>query len=99
MINTAPQIKYRGAKVVYGDTDSCFVHFKGCTREEAFELGKRIAEDVTAANPYPMKLKFEKIMQPCVLLSKYRFFKEETQAIPTFSQETVCRELIRELPR
>lgn len=29
MINSAPADKYKGASVIYGDTDSCFVLFKG----------------------------------------------------------------------
>jgi DNA polymerase elongation subunit (family B) len=29
MINSAPSDKYNGATVIYGDTDSCFVLFKG----------------------------------------------------------------------
>ncbi|KAI6184214.1 DNA polymerase [Aphelenchoides bicaudatus] len=73
LINNAPDDKYKGAKVIYGDTDSAFVLFKGCSRAEAFKLGQQIAEDVTSANPYPMKLKFEKIMQPCVLFTKKRY--------------------------
>ena len=45
----------------------------GATRERAFDLGRQIARDVTEMNPYPMKLKFEKIMQPCVLETKKRY--------------------------
>jgi DNA polymerase zeta len=56
-----------GARVVYGDTDSLFVLLKGKSREEAFNIGAEIAETVTAANPKPVKLKFEKVMQPCIL--------------------------------
>lgn len=44
-----------------------------CSRAEAFEIGQQIAKDVSSTNPYPMKLKFEKIMQPCVLLTKKRY--------------------------
>ncbi|RJE16574.1 DNA polymerase, partial [Aspergillus sclerotialis] len=49
------------AEVVYGDTDSLFVHLKGRTREEAFDIGEEIAQAVTEANPRPIKLKFEKV--------------------------------------
>ncbi|KAI7872574.1 hypothetical protein BDF14DRAFT_1716926 [Spinellus fusiger] len=62
-----------GAKVVYGDTDSMFVHFPGKTRHEAFLLGKDIAEEVTKLNPCPIKLRFEKIYHPCILISKKRY--------------------------
>ncbi|CAJ0961315.1 unnamed protein product, partial [Ranitomeya imitator] len=49
-----------GAKVVYGDTDSMFVLLKGATKEQSFKIGEEIAEAVTATNPKPVKLKFEK---------------------------------------
>uniref|UniRef100_A0A158R637 DNA polymerase n=1 Tax=Syphacia muris TaxID=451379 RepID=A0A158R637_9BILA len=64
---------YGSARVIYGDTDSMFVLCPGSSREEAFEIGKRIANDVTAANPSPMKLKLEKIMHPLILESKKRY--------------------------
>lgn len=56
-----------GARVIYGDTDSLFVLVKGKSREEAFKIGADIADTVTAANPKPVKLKFEKVLQPCIL--------------------------------
>lgn len=45
----------------------------GHSRCDAFRLGALIADDVSAQNPYPMKLKFEKVMQPCALLTKKRY--------------------------
>lgn len=54
-------------KVVYGDTDSLFVLVPGRSRSEAFEIGAEIAEAVTKENPHPVKLKLEKVYQPCVL--------------------------------
>ncbi|KAK8155006.1 hypothetical protein BKA80DRAFT_209071 [Phyllosticta citrichinensis] len=88
-----------GAEVVYGDTDSLFVHLKGRTRDEAFAIGDEIAAAVTARNPRPVKLKFEKVYHPCVLLAKKRYvgFKYETrsQAEPDFDAkgiETVRRD-------
>ncbi|CAD5215905.1 unnamed protein product [Bursaphelenchus xylophilus] len=65
--------RYKHAEVIYGDTDSVFVLFRGCSRNEAFKLGRLIAEDVTKMNPNPMKLKFEKVMQPCILVTKKRY--------------------------
>lgn len=56
-----------GARVVYGDTDSMFVLVKGKSREEAFRIGAEIAEAVTNDNPKPIKLKLEKVYQPCLL--------------------------------
>ncbi|KAM6954386.1 DNA polymerase zeta catalytic subunit [Aplochiton taeniatus] len=62
-----------GARVVYGDTDSLFVLLKGATKEQAFKIGNEIAEAVTATNPKPVKLKFEKVYLPCVLQTKKRY--------------------------
>ena len=49
-----------GGRVVYGDTDSLFVLLPGASKERAFSVGKEICERVTADNPKPVKLKFEK---------------------------------------
>lgn len=54
-------------KVVYGDTDSLFVLVPGRDRAEAFRIGEEIAEAVTKQNPHPVKLKLEKVYQPCIL--------------------------------
>lgn len=88
-----------GAEVVYGDTDSLFIHLKGRTRAQAFEIGKEISEAVTNVNPRPIKLKFEKVYHPCVLLAKKRYvgFKYEhpNQTEPEFDAkgiETVRRD-------
>lgn len=88
-----------GAEVVYGDTDSLFVYLKGRRRDQAFQIGNEIAEAVTKMNPRPVKLKFEKVYHPCVLLAKKRYvgFKYEspTQLEPEFDAkgiETVRRD-------
>lgn len=39
-----------------------FVLLKGATKEQAFKIGNEIAEAVTATNPKPIKLKFEKVL-------------------------------------
>ncbi|CAK9831820.1 DNA polymerase zeta catalytic subunit [Anthophora retusa] len=62
-----------GAQVVYGDTDSLFILLRGRSRKEAFEIGAEIADTVTAANPPPVKLKFEKVLQPSILQTKKRY--------------------------
>ncbi|XP_053161604.1 DNA polymerase zeta catalytic subunit isoform X1 [Hemicordylus capensis] len=62
-----------GARVVYGDTDSMFVLLKGATKEQSFKIGQEIAEAVTATNPKPVKLKFEKVYLPCILQTKKRY--------------------------
>ena len=87
------------AEVVYGDTDSLFVHLKGRSRDEAFDIGEEIAKTVTDMNPRPMKLKFEKVYHPCVLLAKKRYvgfkYESKTQVEPEFDAkgiETVRRD-------
>lgn len=69
------------AKVVYGDTDSLFVLLPGRSKDEAFTIGEEIAEAVTKENPFPVKLKMEKVYLPCILQTKKRYvgFMYETQ--------------------
>ncbi|KAG9311253.1 hypothetical protein JVU11DRAFT_8337 [Chiua virens] len=88
-----------GARVVYGDTDSVFIYLKGKTKEQAFRIGYEIADTITAMNPPPIKLKFEKVYLPCVLMAKKRYvgFKYEApdETEPTFDAkgiETVRRD-------
>ncbi len=88
-----------GAEVVYGDTDSLFIYLKGRTRDEAFTIGEDIAATITAANPRPVKLKFEKVYHPCVLMAKKRYvgfkYEHRNQKEPEFDAkgiETVRRD-------
>ena len=88
-----------GAEVVYGDTDSLFVYLKGRTRDQAFDIGNEIAKAITDMNPRPIKLKFEKVYHPCVLLAKKRYvgykYESKDQAQPEFDAkgiETVRRD-------
>ena len=61
------------AKVVYGDTDSLFVVLEGRTREEAFRIGRQMADRITAMNPKPVRLQMEKVYMPCMLVAKKRY--------------------------
>ncbi|KAJ5111121.1 C4-type zinc-finger of DNA polymerase delta [Penicillium argentinense] len=88
-----------GAEVVYGDTDSLFVYLKGRSRDQAFDIGGEIAQAVTEMNPRPVKLKFEKVYHPCVLLAKKRYvgfkYEHRAQTEPDFDAkgiETVRRD-------
>jgi DNA polymerase zeta len=88
-----------GAEVVYGDTDSLFVYLKGRTRDQAFDIGEEIAATITNLNPRPIKLKFEKVYHPCVLLAKKRYvgfkYERRNQTVPDFDAkgiETVRRD-------
>lgn len=88
-----------GAEVVYGDTDSLFIYLKGRTRDQAFDIGNEIAKAITDMNPRPVKLKFEKVYHPCVLLAKKRYvgykYESRDQVKPEFDAkgiETVRRD-------
>jgi DNA polymerase zeta len=63
----------RDAKVVYGDTDSVFVHLKGRTKADAFRIGAEIAHEITRKSPVDVLLKMEKVYLPSVLVSKKRY--------------------------
>lgn len=96
MVNST---KEWGAKVIYGDTDSLFVLVPGKTREDAFEIGAKIADAVTKDNPSPVKLKLEKVYQPCILQTKKRYvgnmYESPQQEQPIFDAkgiETVRRD-------
>ncbi|KAJ8116657.1 hypothetical protein ONZ43_g4393 [Nemania bipapillata] len=86
------------AEVVYGDTDSLFIYLPGRTRHQAFDIGNEIAKTITDMNPRPIKLKFEKVYHPCVLLAKKRYvgykYESKDQIKPDFDAkgiETVRR--------
>ncbi|KAK2064956.1 DNA polymerase family B [Colletotrichum caudatum] len=88
-----------GAEVVYGDTDSLFVYLKGRTKDQAFDVGNEIVKAITDMNPRPIKLKFEKVYHPCVLLAKKRYvgykYESRDQVKPDFDAkgiETVRRD-------
>ncbi|KAF5000888.1 hypothetical protein FGRMN_1497 [Fusarium graminum] len=88
-----------GAEVVYGDTDSLFISLKGRTKDEAFDIGNEISKAITEMNPQPIKLKFEKVYHPCVLLAKKRYvgykYESKNQVKPDFDAkgiETVRRD-------
>ena len=61
------------ARVVYGDTDSVFVQFDRTTKLEAFDLSYRLVDQISKFFPMPLKLKFEKVYYPCILLAKKRY--------------------------
>eukprot|EP00058_Branchiostoma_floridae_P022753 XP_002608243.1 hypothetical protein BRAFLDRAFT_125058 [Branchiostoma floridae] len=61
------------AKVIYGDTDSVMVKFGVETVAEAMELGKEAAQAVSAKFPHPVKLEFEKVYFPYLLINKKRY--------------------------
>ncbi|KAI9023323.1 hypothetical protein DFJ74DRAFT_606172 [Hyaloraphidium curvatum] len=87
-----------GARVVYGDTDSVFVNLEGCAFKKAFQIGKEIVDEVTRRHPFPVKLKFEKVVyHPCVLLAKKRYVGAmfETPDQPSFAFDAKGIETVR----
>ncbi|XP_076819341.1 DNA polymerase zeta catalytic subunit-like isoform X2 [Clavelina lepadiformis] len=91
--------KWQG-RVVYGDTDSMFIALEqGTSKKRAFEVAREIVAAVTDDNPKPVKLKFEKVYQPCILQTKKRYvgyaYESESQKEPIFDAkgiETVRRD-------
>ena len=61
------------SEVIYGDTDSVMVKFGTKDRAEAMRLGKEAAEFVSQQFISPIKLEFEKIYHPYLLMNKKRY--------------------------
>ncbi|KAL5072652.1 hypothetical protein RYX36_011636, partial [Vicia faba] len=61
------------AEVIYGDTDSVMVQFGISAVEEAMNLGREAAEYISGTFIKPIKLEFEKIYYPYLLISKKRY--------------------------
>ncbi|KAI8780966.1 DNA polymerase delta catalytic subunit [Biomphalaria glabrata] len=61
------------AKVIYGDTDSVMCKFGVTTVEAAMKLGKEAAEFISTKFVSPIKLEFEKVYFPYLLINKKRY--------------------------
>ncbi|KAK2445058.1 recovery protein [Trifolium repens] len=61
------------AEVIYGDTDSVMVQFGVSAVEEAMNLGREAADYISGTFIKPIKLEFEKIYYPYLLISKKRY--------------------------
>ena len=61
------------AKVIYGDTDSVMVKFGVTELEETMRLGQEAAEYVSAKFIKPIRLEFEKVYFPYLLINKKRY--------------------------
>ncbi|ETW78956.1 hypothetical protein HETIRDRAFT_155985 [Heterobasidion irregulare TC 32-1] len=61
------------AEVIYGDTDSVMVRFGPNDLEKVMALGSEAAEFVTQKFIKPIKLEFEKVYFPYLLISKKRY--------------------------
>lgn len=62
--------KYPSAQIIYGDTDSVMVNFRGASLKERFRLGVESAAYVTSHFPKPIELEFECVYQPYLLMGK-----------------------------
>ncbi|KAL0028520.1 hypothetical protein WJX77_011509 [Trebouxia sp. C0004] len=60
-------------EVIYGDTDSVMVHFKVPDVARAMELGREAADFVSKTFVKPIKLEFEKVYFPYLLINKKRY--------------------------
>lgn len=64
----------RTTKVIYGDTDSVMLTLgRDCSMQRAFELGNEAADLVSEAFGAPVKMEFEKVYQPFLLMNKKRY--------------------------
>ncbi|XP_068855408.1 DNA polymerase delta catalytic subunit-like [Aphelocoma coerulescens] len=65
--------QYPGVQVVYGDTDSVMCRLSVPTVAEAAALGREVASWVSGHFPSPIRLEFEKVYLPYLLISKKRY--------------------------
>eukprot|EP00939_MAST-03C_sp_MAST-3C-sp1_P003523 g3523.t1 len=61
------------AEVVYGDTDSVMIKFGLEDMAETMDLGVKAAEEITKIFVKPVKLEFEKVYFPYLLMNKKRY--------------------------
>jgi DNA polymerase delta subunit 1 len=61
------------AQVIYGDTDSVMVKFGTTELANAMDLGREAADFVSAKFIKPIKLEFEKVYFPYLLINKKRY--------------------------
>ncbi|KAM7372161.1 hypothetical protein PAMP_009354 [Pampus punctatissimus] len=61
------------AKVIYGDTDSVMVKLGVATVRESMDIGREAAEWVSSHFTPPIKLEFEKVYYPYLLINKKRY--------------------------
>jgi DNA polymerase delta subunit 1 len=61
------------SEVIYGDTDSVMIKFGVPTLPEAMELGKEAADFVSTNFKRPIKIEFEKVYFPYLLMKKKKY--------------------------
>lgn len=89
------------AQVIYGDTDSVMVKFGVTELADAMKLGEEAAEYVSGKFIKPIKLEFEKVYFPYLLINKKRYAglywtkPEKWDKMDTKGIETVRRDNCR----
>lgn len=61
------------ARVIYGDTDSLMINFGTKKVEESMKLGIEASKILSELFPRPIKLEFEKVYYPYLILAKKRY--------------------------
>lgn len=69
----APRNEQARVQVVYGDTDSMMIHIPGFSRLEAFHVALTIQKHLNKLYRAPMKIEFEKVFHPYLLIGKKRY--------------------------
>ncbi|XP_064360612.1 DNA polymerase delta catalytic subunit, partial [Dromaius novaehollandiae] len=81
------------AKVVYGDTDSVMCRLGVASVAEAMALGRQAAAWVSGHFPPPIKLEFEKVYWPYLLISKKRYAGLHFASRPDAHDKVECKGL------
>ncbi|KAF0032568.1 hypothetical protein F2P81_014858 [Scophthalmus maximus] len=83
---------YQGdAKVIYGDTDSVMVKLGVATVREAMDIGREAAEWVSSHFTPPIKLEFEKVYYPYLLINKKRYAGLYFSSSPDTHEKMDCK--------
>lgn len=81
--------QYRG-DIVYGDTDSCLVHFPHCkTPQETWDYAEYVATEVTKIYPKPLVLEFEEM-----IYKRYLILKKKQYVYTVSNREGVVEDKI-----
>ncbi|XP_053546791.1 DNA polymerase delta catalytic subunit [Bombina bombina] len=79
------------AKVIYGDTDSVMCKLGVQTVSEAMEMGREAAEWVSSHFTPPIKLEFEKVYFPYLLINKKRYAGLYFSSSPNTHDKMDCK--------
>jgi DNA polymerase elongation subunit (family B) len=79
LTGVASFLEKEGLQVIYGDTDSCVIHFEDqLSKEECIEIVNNMCKKINNTLPKPMLLNFEEYYDRMIFFSKKRYvmFKE-----------------------